>query len=69
MELNRMREEVPRIEDERERSRVLVLCMSASVFGSYWAQLESGTFPFRDPLNKGSRFIPIGSAIPPSTAP
>ncbi len=27
-----------------ERSRVLVLCMSANAFGSDWAQLESGTF-------------------------
>ena len=27
-------------------------CMSANAFGSDWAQLESGTFRFRDPLNK-----------------
>jgi hypothetical protein len=26
--------------------------MSANAFGSDWAQLESGTFRFRDPLNK-----------------
>ena len=27
--------------------------------GSDWAQLESGTFRFRDPLNKERRFIPL----------
>jgi small GTP-binding protein len=36
-----------------------VLCMSANAFGSDWAQLESGTFRFRDPLNKKRRFIPL----------
>ncbi|MBE3097864.1 MAG: toll/interleukin-1 receptor domain-containing protein [Candidatus Atribacteria bacterium] len=48
-----------KIEDGLERSRVLVLCMSANAFGSDWAQLESGTFRFRDPLNKDRRFIPL----------
>ena len=48
-----------KIEDGLERSRVLVLCMSANAFGSEWAQLESGTFRFRDPLNKERRFIPL----------
>src|SRR5437588_4598087 len=48
-----------KIEDGLERSRVLVLCMSAQAFGSDWAQLESGTFRFRDPLNKERRFIPL----------
>src|SRR5438093_9020427 len=33
--------------------------MSAHAFGSDWAQLESGTFRFRDPLNKDRRFIPM----------
>ena len=42
-----------------ERSRVLVLCMSANAFGSDWAQWESGTFRFRDPLNKERRFLPL----------
>jgi len=32
---------------------VLVLCMSANAFGSDWAQLESSTFRFRDPLEQG----------------
>ena len=53
-----------KIEEGLERSRVLVLCMSAHAFGSDWAQLESGTVrtgqrPFRDPLNKERRFLPL----------
>jgi hypothetical protein len=48
-----------KIEDGLEHSRVLVLCMSAHTFGSDWAQLESGTFRFRDPLNKERPFIPL----------
>jgi small GTP-binding protein len=47
------------IEEGLEQSRVLVLCMSANAFGSDWAQLEAGTFRFRDPLNKELRFIPL----------
>ncbi len=38
---------------------MLVLCMSANAFGSDWAALESGTFRFRDPLNRERRFIPL----------
>jgi small GTP-binding protein len=48
-----------KIEEGLEHSRVLVLCMSAHAFGSDWAQLESYTFRFRDPLNKERRFIPL----------
>jgi small GTP-binding protein len=48
-----------RIADGLERSRVLVLCMSANAFGSDWTGLESGTFLFRDPLNKERRFVPL----------
>jgi len=48
-----------KIEEGLERSRVLVVCMSANAFGSDWALLESGTFRFRDPLNKERRFIPL----------
>ena len=48
-----------KIEEGLEHSRVLVLCMSAQAFGSDWAQLEAGTFRFRDPLNKERRFIPL----------
>jgi hypothetical protein len=50
---------VAKIEEGLEHSRVLVLCMSAHAFGSDWAQLEAGTFRFRDPLNKERRFIPL----------
>ena len=48
-----------KIDEGLEQSRVLVLCMSANAFGSDWAQLEAGTFRFRDPLNKERRFIPL----------
>jgi len=48
-----------KVEDGLEQSRVLVLCMSTSAFGSDWAKLESYTFRFRDPLNKERRFIPL----------
>ena len=48
-----------KIEEGLEQSRVLVLCMSANAFGSDWAQLEAGTFWFRDPLNRERRFIPL----------
>ncbi|MCF7789748.1 MAG: toll/interleukin-1 receptor domain-containing protein [Prosthecobacter sp.] len=51
---------IPRkIDEGLECSRVLVLCMSANAFGSDWAQLEAGTFRFRDPVNKETRFIPV----------
>ena len=48
----------PSEEEGLERSRVLLLCLLANAFGSDWAQLESGTFRFRDPLNKQRRFLP-----------
>jgi hypothetical protein len=48
-----------KIEEGLENSRLLMLCMSANAFGSDWAQLEAGTFRFRDPLNKERRFIPL----------
>jgi hypothetical protein len=48
-----------KIEAGLAHSRVLVLCMSANAFGSDWAQLETGTFRFRDPLNQGRHFIPL----------
>lgn len=54
------RDSIPaKIEEGLEHSRVLVLCMSAQAFGSDWAQLEAGTFRFRDPLNQDRRFIPL----------
>lgn len=33
--------------------------MSVNAIGSNWAQLEAGTFRFRDPLNQEHRFIPL----------
>jgi hypothetical protein len=48
-----------KIKEGLEHSRVLVLCMSANAFGSDLAQLESGTFRFRDPLNQDRRFTPL----------
>ncbi|MEO1445473.1 MAG: TIR domain-containing protein, partial [Cyanobacteria bacterium J06635_11] len=48
-----------KLEEGLEHSRMLVLCMSAQAFGSDWAQLESNTFRFRDPLNQSRRFIPL----------
>jgi len=52
-----------KIEEGLERSRVLVLCMSAAAFGSDWARLESYTFRFRDPLIRSGdlfRYYKIG---------
>ena len=48
-----------KIEEGLEKSRILVLCMSAHAFGSDWAALESQTFRFRDPLNRERCFIPL----------
>jgi GTPase SAR1 family protein len=48
-----------KLDDGLEESRVLVLFMSTNAFNSDWAQLEAGTFRFRDPLNKELRFIPV----------
>jgi len=52
------------MEEGLERSRVSVLCMSANAFGSDCAQLEAGTFRFRDPLNKERCSFPSGSTPP-----
>ena len=57
--IERNQSKTAKIKEWQERSRVLVLCMSAQAFGSDWAQLESGTFRFRDPLNKERRFLPL----------
>ena len=57
--IERNQSKTAKIEEGLERSRVLVLCMSANAFGSDWAQWESGTFRLRDPLNKERRFLPL----------
>jgi TIR domain len=48
-----------KIEEGLENSRILILCMSSHAFGTDWVELESQTFRFRDPLNRGRRFIPL----------
>ena len=48
-----------RVEDGLERSRVLVLCMSANGFGSDWAGFETASVRFGDPLNRERRFLPL----------
>ena len=68
------------IEEGSEHSRVLaypavasvrrrMLCMSANAFDSDWAQLEAGTFRFRDPLTRSAASLPSGATTPPSKAP
>src|SRR5689334_8449877 len=47
------------ISDGLNRSRVLVLCISANLSESDWAQFEASTVLFRDPLNRDRRFIPL----------
>lgn len=47
-----------KIEEGLERSRVLVLCMSAA-FGDDWVRLETQTRRFRDPLNIHRDFVPL----------
>ena len=41
--------------------------LSSNTFSWDWAQLESGTFRFRDPLNKERRFLPLRLDDAPST--
>jgi len=48
-----------RIEEGLERSRTLVLVMSANAFASEWVTLERHTVMFRDPTNQQRRFIPL----------
>lgn len=48
-------------------SRVIVLCVSASGFASDQAQWETGTFPFRDRVNKNRSSI-LGRSNPDAKA-
>ena len=50
---------IGKTEEGLEHSRVLVLCVSESTFGSDWTSLESSTFRFRDPVNRNRSFIPL----------
>ena len=64
--IERNQSKTAKIEEGMERSRVLVLCMSANAFGSDWAQLlkfsQPSTLNYQpacDPLNKERRFLPL----------
>lgn len=48
-----------KIEQGLERSRTLILVMSANAFSSEWMTLERHTALFRDPTNAQRRFIPV----------
>lgn len=47
------------IERGLEVARVQVLCLSPQALGSEWVALERSTVLFRDPTNKGRRFVPL----------
>lgn len=47
------------IERGLEAARVQVLCLSDAALASDWVTLERSTVLFRDPSNKGRRFIPL----------
>lgn len=47
------------VEHGLEAARVLVLCLSEHALGSDWVKMERSTVLFRDPSNKGRRFIPL----------
>ena len=47
------------IERGLERTRVQLLCLSPAALGSDWVGLERSTVLFRDPANKGRRFVPL----------
>jgi len=65
--IEKNRSNTAKIEERLERSRVLVLCMSAQAFGSDWAQLESGTFNRRGNLSlsrPAEQGAPLASPAP-----
>lgn len=47
------------IERGLEAARVQILCLSEAALASDWVTLERSTVLFRDPSNKGRRFIPL----------
>jgi small GTP-binding protein len=47
------------VEKGLQRSRTLILFMSAAAFASEWVTLERHTALFRDPTNQHRRFIPL----------
>src|SRR5687768_11304931 len=64
----RQRSEVE-TESVLERSRVLVLCMSATALQQDWARLEAQSLRFRDPREVHRGFVPVhldNSSLPSS---
>ncbi len=55
-----------KIEESLERSRVLVLCMSAAALAADWPQLESHTVRFKDSVNNTDDSFHSGSTTHPS---
>ncbi len=47
------------VEHGLEVTRVQLLCLSQAALDSDWVKLERSTALFRDPTNKGRRFIPL----------
>lgn len=47
------------MEQGLERSRTLVLCVSAAALSSNWVSMERSTVRFRDPSSPGRRFVPV----------
>ncbi len=50
---------IHKIDQGLELSRTLIVCLSSNSIGSDWAQMETGVFRFRDPLNKSRRLLPL----------
>lgn len=48
-----------KIQQGLERSRTLLMVMSAAYFASEWSTLEHQTLLFRDPTNAQRRFITV----------
>src|ERR1044071_6288422 len=46
-------------EDGLDAARAQVLCLSPAALKSDWVTLERSTVLFRDPTNKGRRFVPL----------
>jgi hypothetical protein len=48
-----------KVEEGLERSRTLLLCVSANALGMDWTPLEAQAARFRDPANHGRRFVSV----------
>jgi hypothetical protein len=67
VEVGRMKAEVSIHPSSFKLHLLPVLCMSANALGSDWALFESGTFRFRESLNKERRVISL--LLPESNLP